>query len=116
MAWVHQGRAPVDDERSKGLRCDSECVSQSEVADASSEGCDEDVDVHDRGSTSELRRAGLGLSARGVARRRDDRSAVASSVRWVRSAGVASGNGRGLVGDAAGGGAGERDGVDAVDS
>lgn len=107
IGWLNQRQAPVDDARSKGLRCCSRRASQDEVANASSERYDKGIRVQRRGGASELRLAGLGLGAGG----RNDCGAVTGVVGWVGSR-----DGRGLVGNAAGVGAGKGDGVDSIDS
>ena len=106
---LNQRQAPVDDARSWRLRCDSERVSEDEVADAGSERCDVGVDGEGRCGAGELRRTGHCASASRV----DGAIGLQAADRRVGR--VAGGDGRGEVRDAGRSGAGLGDGVDAVD-
>jgi hypothetical protein len=112
---LNQRQAPVDDARKlDGFgSCDSERVSQDDVANASSKNCKVGGDVHGGCSAGELRLGRLCARAGGC----DDRSAVGLDAAHGRIGGhVRRGDGRCHVDDGGGRSAGHGDSVDAVNS
>ncbi|KAJ4376354.1 hypothetical protein N0V83_001637 [Neocucurbitaria cava] len=93
-----------------------ESVLQDEVADAGHERSEQRIRVQRRRGASELRLAGLDGSARGESGGASGRDGDGGVAGWVDDGGVRRRRDGGrLVGDAAGGRAGQRDRVDAID-